>query len=159
MKKDVHGGLEFAPHIKRQGSKLTIGYNLERNEAQLLADGYRIYLENPCPQDGKRYERVLEENDTIVQEKWIEHEVTDLEREKNRQRLFHEISDPMFVQVQRGALAADEYIGAVAQIKFSNRYSDEQQKNFADFFNEAAGQWNKLHPDLKVSLKAAESVD
>lgn len=155
VKKDANGEIEFAPHIKRKGNKLIIGYNLERNEKQLLADGYRIYQENPRPQDGKIYECTLEEDAAFLREKWIEHDITDIEREKIRQRLFSEISDPLFIQVQRGALAADEYITAVAQIKFSNRYSDEQQKTFEDFFTEAANLWNKCHPEMLVSVKAA----
>lgn len=155
VKKDINGQIEFAPHIKRKGSKLIIGYNLERNEKQLLADGYLIYQENPRPQDGKIYERILEEDATFLRENWIEHEITDLEREKIRQQLFNEISDPLFVQVQRGVLAAEEYINAVAQIKFSNRYSDEQQKTFEDFFNEAANLWNNCHPEMIVNMKVA----
>ncbi len=155
VKKNTDGSLEFAPHVKRNGSRLTIGYNLVKNEKQLLADGYRIYIETPRPQDGKIYERVLEETDTELREKWLEHHLSDLELEQKRHKMFNEISDPLFIQVQRGALDAEEYIRAVAEIKYENRYSNEQNKSFDDFFNEAAGQWNNCHPDMPVAVKAA----
>lgn len=154
VKRDADGEIEFAPNAKKKGTKLILGYNMERNEPMLLADGYKIFERQPRPDDGKPYERLLVETDTTLSETWVEHEVTDDEREAMRQRLFNDISDPLFVQVQRGVASAEEYIRVIAEIKFENRYSNEQNRSFDDYFNEAAVLWNESNPDKIVALKS-----
>lgn len=58
----------------------------------------------------------------------------------------------MFIQVMRGAIVARDYIEAMAQIRFNNKYNKEAAETFEYFFNEVATEWNTANPDNQVEL-------
>lgn len=64
------------------------------------------------------------------------------------------VSDPIFVQVMRGTTSPEDYIQEVAQIKFNNKYSNEQNKSLDEFFNEVATEWNETQQDMQVTLRS-----
>lgn len=147
-----NGVIEFAPSILREKKRIVIGYNLEKNERNLFADGYKVLIDREKNNDGQLYDLSWIEDENFIYKTWVKHVYTDFELEGIRNRLYGEISDPILMKVQRGAEKPETYIKAVAQIKFDNKYSDEQEKNLDDFFLEAAKLWNEVNPNNMIEL-------
>ena len=153
VKQDAKGAIEFAPNFVNKEHKLILGYNNEANEKMLLEDGYLIFENTPVPKDGKIYDKKIVVSENKLRYEWIEHIADDEEISAKRNKLFEEISDHLFVKVMRGVSKPEEYIGAIAEIKFENRYNGEKYRTYIDFYNEAAKLWNDCHPQMQVNLK------
>lgn len=111
----IDGVLSFAP----TNTKITSNYNLESNEAQLFADGYKRYIRSLPPQVSETERAMLsfEETETAITEMWSTELLSEHELEVLRKQAYMLESDTLFFKWQRGEATEQEWLDKVAEIK------------------------------------------